>query len=210
MAHFLGRQIKKVFSRETFIGKIVAYDGKEKYWKIVYKDGDWEEMTRDEIDQHLIKTRLEKRRADHRNAHLKDVAEFLEPRILPIVPSDYKFPFSGKHCLYCETAVKKKTNIDECVPITKGGRMNSVNCVPCCGSCNSSKNNKDGKAFMDWLKEKVKPARRKLIIHWYYKYSHYMTIPDDQLVNGKFLFKDYIDHELDSILDEVYDRFRMV
>jgi hypothetical protein len=63
---------------------------------------------------------------------------------------------------------------------------------------------------MKWLKEKVKPARRELIINWYYKYKDYMTIPDDQLVNGKFLFKDYLDHELDNILDEVYDRFRMV
>ena len=46
-------------------------------------------------------TKFSKKRADHRNAILKDWGERLEPQIEPKVPIDYKSPFDTDKCAYC-------------------------------------------------------------------------------------------------------------
>ena len=91
-----------------------------------------------------INTTFSRRRADHRNAILKDWAKRLEPTIEPKVPKDYISPFDKSKCIYCLSLNIGPTG-DEFRPSTQRGRQNKINCVSCCGKCNSSKQDKCGK-----------------------------------------------------------------
>ena len=46
------------------------------------------------------RTKFAKKRANHRNAILKDWSEWLEPEIEPKVPIDYTCPFDKDKCAY--------------------------------------------------------------------------------------------------------------
>ena len=88
-------------------------------------------------------TKFSKKRADHRNAILKDWGERLEPQIEQKVPIEYTSPFDTDKCAYCLSEAIGPSG-DEFRPSSQTGRMNIVNCIPCCGRYNSSKQDKCG------------------------------------------------------------------
>lgn len=160
-----------------------------------------------------ITSKFSKKRADHRNAILKDWAERLEPFIEPKVPDDYTSPFDKGKCIYC-LSPKIGPSGDEFRPSTQRGRQNKINCVPCCLDCNPSKQDKCGSALLAWLKEKsprtrkeISSEQQELIISWYQKYEKYMLIPTD-IVDPKHK-KPYsvLESELDDRLTAMYKDF---
>ena len=95
----------------------------------------------------MTKSKIEKRQADYANSYCKDLnfacEEFLDKSSPNVTLSELLgFDVHGKKCIYCETDVNSK-NVDELIPITKGGRYSFHNFVMCCGRCNSSKSDKD-------------------------------------------------------------------
>jgi len=160
-----------------------------------------------------ISTHLSKKRADHRNAILKDWAERLEPEIDPKVPENYISPFDKDKCAYCLVDKIGPTG-DEFRPSTQRGRQNIVNCLPCCARCNSSKQDKCGSKLIEWIKE-VNPKSRKeisveqkvKIINWYKKNEKYLLIPLDTYDRKNR--KKYTDMkaELDKRLNKIYKDF---
>jgi hypothetical protein len=53
----IGRKIQKTFrgfGRKLFVGTIKSYDGTEKFYKVIYEDGDEEEYTKTQINKFLI------------------------------------------------------------------------------------------------------------------------------------------------------------
>lgn len=158
-------------------------------------------------------TSFAKKRADHRNAILKDWAKRLEPQIEPKIPIDYTSPFDRDKCTYCLSKYIGPSG-DEFRPSSQRGRMNIVNCIPCCGRCNSSKQDKCGSALIEWIKEE-NPKRRKSIeieqqekiINWYKENEKYLLIPLDTFDNKTN--KTYIEkcNELDTGLNRIYEMF---
>lgn len=158
-------------------------------------------------------TSFAKKRADHRNAILKDWGKRLEPQIEPQVPIDYISPFDRDKCAYCLS-----NNIgpsgDEFRPSSQRGRINKVNCIPCCGSCNSSKQDKCGSALIEWIKEENPKKRKPImieqqekIINWYKANEKYLLIPLDTFDDK--INKTYIErfNELDTDLNKIYEMF---
>lgn len=70
-----------------------------------------------------INTKFAKKRADHRNAILKDWAERLELTIEPKIPENYISPFDKDKCVYC-LSHKIGASGDEFRPSTQRGRQN--------------------------------------------------------------------------------------
>ena len=151
-----------------------------------------------------ISTYLSKKRADHRNAILKDWAKRLEPTIEPKVPDNYVSPFDKKKCVYCLSTQIGPTG-DEFRPSTQRGRQNKVNCVPCCGACNSSKQDKCGSILINWIKTKTTEEQYQKIIQWYKEYEKYMLIPENTIdtKNNKLYITNLA--ELDSKLNAIYE-----
>jgi hypothetical protein len=153
-----------------------------------------------------LTTFLSKKRADHRNAILKDWAKRLEPIIEPKVPEDYISPFDKTKCIYCLSPRIGPTG-DEFRPSTQRGRQNTINCVPCCGACNSSKQDKCGSVLIQWIKSKSQVEQYEKIIKWYQDHEKYMLIPDsiiDPKDNESYIIKVM---GLDDRLNSVYDDF---
>jgi hypothetical protein len=53
----IGRKIQKTFrgfGRKLFVGTIKSYDSTEKFYKVIYEDGDEEEYTKTQINKFLI------------------------------------------------------------------------------------------------------------------------------------------------------------
>ena len=151
-------------------------------------------------------TKFSKKRADHRNAILKDWAERLEPGIEPKVPEDYISPFDKDKCVYCLSHKIGSTG-DEFRPSTQRGRQNKINCVPCCGTCNSSKQDKCGTELIRWIKSKSPIERQEKIINWYQQYEKYMLIPLDTVdFKNKKTYRDMV-MELDDRLNKIYEEF---
>ena len=53
----IGRKINKTFrgyGKKLFVGKITSYDDEEKFYKVLYEDGDEEEYTKAQIIKYLI------------------------------------------------------------------------------------------------------------------------------------------------------------
>jgi len=151
-----------------------------------------------------IKTFLSKKRADHRNAILKDWATRLELIIEPKVPEDYISPFDKTKCIYC-LSPKIGPSGDEFRPSTQRGRQNKINCVPCCGACNSSKQDKCGSVLIQWIKSKSPVEQFEKIIKWYQDNEKYILIPDT-VIDTKYN-KSYMTNvtELDVRLNSIYD-----
>ena len=152
------------------------------------------------------KTHFSKKRADHRNAILKDWAERLEPVIEPKVPEDYISPFEADKCVYC-LSLKIGPTGDEFRPSTQRGRQNKINCVPCCGTCNSSKQDKCGSALIQWIKKKLSVEQYEKIIDWYQQYEKYMLIPLDTFDVKNNKSYEVMELELDSRLNQRYEEF---
>lgn len=151
-----------------------------------------------------IKTHLSKRRADHRNAILKDWANRIEPTIELKVPEDYISPFDTDKCIYCLSPKIGPTG-DEFRPSTQRGRQNKINCVPCCGACNSSKQDKCGSVLIQWIKSKSSVDQYEKIIKWYQNNEKYMLIPENtiDIKNDKLYINNVM--ELDSRLNSIYE-----
>ena len=158
-------------------------------------------------------TKLSKKRADHRNAILKDWGEKLEPQIEPKVPIDYISPFDRDKCAYCLSNDIGPSG-DEFRPSSQIGRYNKVNCIPCCGACNSSKQDKCGTSLIEWIKEdnpkkrtQIKIDQQKKIINWYEENEKYLLIPLDTFDDKKN--KTYRErlNELDTDLNKWYEEF---
>lgn len=131
-----------------------------------------------------------RQQADIVNAKLKDWAAFR----IASAESDTRFPHivdalgaAHDRCIYCEEKVKRY-NIDELVPITKGGSMANINRVPCCGSCNSSKGDTSDQAFVEWLdrgtlarqgstRRPIATARCTQIKEYSHRYRRALTLP---------------------------------
>jgi hypothetical protein len=156
--------------------------------------------------QSAINTKFSKKRADHRNAILKDWAERLEPFMEQKVPVDYISPFDKNKCAFCLSPKIGPTG-DEFRPSTQRGRQNKINCLPCCGSCNSSKQDKCGSKLIKWIKEKSPPEQQEIIIKWYQQNEKYLLIPLDT-IDAKHN-KPYcvMETELDDRLNKVYEDF---
>lgn len=153
-----------------------------------------------------INTKFSKKRADHRNAILKDWAERLEPTIEPKVPEGYILPFDKDKCVYCLSHKIGKTG-DEFRPTTQRGRQNKINCIPCCGICNSSKQDKCGSALIQWIKSKSPIEQQEKIIKWYHQYEKYMLIPEDAIdIKYEKTYKINV-IELDERLNKMYEDF---
>jgi 5-methylcytosine-specific restriction endonuclease McrA len=151
-----------------------------------------------------INTFLSKKRADHRNAILKDWAQRIEPTIDIQVPEDYISPFDTDKCLYCLSPKIGPTG-DEFRPSTQRGRQNKINCVPCCGQCNSSKQDKCGSELIKWIKSKSPVEQYEKIIKWYQNNEKYMLIPEDTIdIKNNKLYKINL-MELDSRLNYIYE-----
>tara|TARA_Y100000816_G_C26097510_1_gene581059 strand:- start:279 stop:812 length:534 start_codon:yes stop_codon:yes gene_type:complete len=146
------------------------------------------------------------KRADHRNAILKDWGKRLEPQIKPEVPIDYISPFDRDKCAYCLS-----NNIgpsgDEFRPCSQRGRINKVNCIPCCGRCNSSKQDKCGSALIEWIKARCSNDQQDKLINWYKANEKYLIIPLDTFDNK--INKTYSErfNELDTDLNKIYEMF---
>jgi 5-methylcytosine-specific restriction endonuclease McrA len=158
-------------------------------------------------------TKLSKKRADHRNAILKDWGERIEPKIEPKVPIDYTSPFDTDKCAYC-LSMDIGHSGDEFRPSSQRGRMNIVNCIPCCGSCNSSKQDKCGSVLIKWIKEEnpkkrtqIKIEQQEKIINWHEENEKYLLIPPDTFDDKKN--KTYRErlNELDTDLNKMYEMF---
>ena len=154
-------------------------------------------------------TKFALKRADHRNAILKDWAERLEPKIEPKVPIDYTSPFDKDKCAYCLSSNIGPSG-DEFRPSSQRGRMNKVNCIPCCGSCNSSKQDKCGSALIKWIKNPERPIKieqQEKIINWYKENEKYLLIPLDTFDDKTN--KTYIEryNELDTCLNKTYEEY---
>ena len=121
---------------------------------------------------------LSKKRADHRNAILKDWALSIEPVIYPAVPDDYISPFYKDSCTFCVNGKPGRAG-DEFRAITQRGRMNRVNCIPCCGKCNQSKSQKTGTELISWIHNRVPAEKFQIIYEWYKENEKYMLIPED-------------------------------
>ena len=153
-----------------------------------------------------LKTKFSKKRADHRNAILKDWAIRLEPTIEPKVPEDYVSPFERDKCVYCLSS-KIGPSGDEFRPSTQLGRQNKINCIPCCGMCNSSKQDKCGSILIQWIKDKSPIEQYAKIINWYQQYEKYMLIPLDTFdVKNNTSYK-VMEMELDERLNKIYEDF---
>jgi len=153
-----------------------------------------------------LKTKFSKKRADHRNAILKDWAIRLEPTIEPKVPEDYVSPFERDKCVYCLSS-KIGPSGDEFRPSTQLGRQNKINCIPCCGMCNSSKQDKCGSILIQWIKDKSPIEQYTKIINWYQQYEKYMLIPLDTFdVKNNTSYK-VMEMELDERLNKIYEDF---
>lgn len=158
-------------------------------------------------------TKFSKKRADHRNAILKDWGERLEEQIKLKVPFDYTSPFDSDKCTYCLSKAIGPTG-DEFRPSSQRGRMNIVNCIPCCGRCNSSKQDKCGSVLIKWIKEEnpkkripIKIEQQEKIINWYRENEKYLLIPLDTFDDKKN--KTYRErlNELDNELNKWYEEF---
>lgn len=158
-------------------------------------------------------TIFSKKRADHRNAILKDWAERYESKIEPKVPIDYMSPFDTDKCAYC-LSMHIGPSGDEFRPSSQRGRMNIVNCIPCCGVCNSSKQAICGSVLIKWIKEEnpkkrtqIKIEQQEKIINWYEENEKYLLIPPDTFDDKKN--KTYIErlNELDPYLNKFYEEF---
>jgi 5-methylcytosine-specific restriction endonuclease McrA len=154
----------------------------------------------------LIKTTFAKKRADHRNAILKDIASRMESSISPRVPDDYKNPFDPKKCAYCGIDKIGKAG-DEFRPISQRGRMNRVNCVPCCGACNSSKCDKTGVNLIAWLKITCEEKQFEKIMKWYETNEKYMIIPLEAVDKNSGKCYSEIGDWIDERLNETYEIF---
>ena len=55
MSSLINSKVRKIFDDEIYVGKVQKYDSDTKWYKIVYEDGDEEEMTEDEVRHYLIK-----------------------------------------------------------------------------------------------------------------------------------------------------------
>jgi hypothetical protein len=153
-----------------------------------------------------VNTKFAKKRADHRNAILKDWAERLESQIEPKIPDDYKSPFDLNKCAYCLSNKIGKTG-DEFRPSTQRGRQNTVNCIPCCGACNSSKQDKCGNSLIKWIKTKAPCEQQEKIIKWYQDYEKYMIIPTDTYDHKNNKTYEVMISELDEKLNNFYTEF---
>ena len=153
-----------------------------------------------------LKTHLSKKRANHRNAILKDWAERLEYIIEPQVPVNYKSPFDKEKCVYCLSTTIGPTG-DEFIPTTQRGRQNKINCVPCCGRCNSSKQDFCGRRLIQWIREKVPTDRQEIILKWWEQHEKYLHIPIH--IVDKKQNKPYSSmiSQLDDDLNKFYDYF---
>jgi len=60
----VNRKIRKNFNGEFFVGRVRWFDSRSKWYKIVYEDGDEEEMTEDEVRSNLIRSVKRKRRVE--------------------------------------------------------------------------------------------------------------------------------------------------
>ena len=152
-------------------------------------------------------TKFSKKRADHRNAILKDWGERLESQIEPKVPIDYTSPFDTDKCAYC-LSMRIGPSGDEFRPSSQRGRYNKVNCLPCCGPCNSSKQDKCGSPLIKWIKEENPKKRTQIkIINWYEENEKYLLIPLDTFDSKDN--KTYGDKlkELDPRLNKIYEEF---
>ena len=158
-------------------------------------------------------TKFAKKRADHRNAILKDWSERLEPQIEPKVPIDYTNHFDTDKCAYCLTMCIGPSG-DEFRPSSQRGRMNIVNCIPCCGPCNSSKQDKCGSVLIKWIKEEnpkkrtpIKVDQQEKIINWYEENEKYLLIPPDTFDDKKNKTYREVLNELDTNLNKMYEEF---
>ena len=48
----IGTTVQKKFNRFNHIGKIIKYDEEHEWYTIEYQDGDWEEMSNDEVTKY--------------------------------------------------------------------------------------------------------------------------------------------------------------
>lgn len=151
-----------------------------------------------------INTTFSRRRADHRNAILKDWAKRLELTIEPKVPKDYKSPFDKSKCVYCLSPSIGPTG-DEFRPSTQRGRQNKINCVSCCGKCNSSKQDKCGTKLIEWIKSKSPAEQYEKIIKWYQDYEKYMLIPENTIDPKNNKTYKTNEEELDERLNKIYE-----
>jgi len=55
MEHSVGTKIAKKFKRDTYYGTIKSIDVKNRWYHVVYDDGDEEDFEDKEIDQYLVK-----------------------------------------------------------------------------------------------------------------------------------------------------------
>jgi hypothetical protein len=152
-----------------------------------------------------INTRFSKKRADHRNAILKDWADSLESIIEPKVPDNYVSPFDANKCIYCLSSNIGSSG-DEFRPSSQRGRQNIINCVPCCGMCNSSKQDKCGKALIQWICTRSPVEQQEKIIKWYYEYESYMIIPLNTYDNNKKQTYEERENGLDELLNAMYEQ----
>jgi hypothetical protein len=150
-----------------------------------------------------------KKRADHRNAILKDWAKRLEDIQEPKVPIDYTHPFDNDKCIYCLTRKIGSTG-DEFRPSSQRGRYNIVNCVPCCGFCNSSKQDKCGSNLIKWIKEssQIPIEQQEKIINWYQENEMYLIIETSTFDNVYDKTYGEMINGLDDKLNKVYEEFR--
>jgi len=51
---YIGQTVVKYFNDESFIGTIISYDQKDKYYLIEYEDGDTEEFTEKQLKKYLL------------------------------------------------------------------------------------------------------------------------------------------------------------
>jgi hypothetical protein len=51
---YIGETVVKYFNDESFIGKVISYDRKDKYYLIEYEDGDTEEFTEKQLNKYLL------------------------------------------------------------------------------------------------------------------------------------------------------------
>ena len=154
-------------------------------------------------------TLFAKKRANHRNLLLKDLANYLEPNILQKVPEDYISPFEINKCAYCLSSKKKGSSgafCDEFRATSQHGRMNKVNCIPCCGTCNISKGDKSGSELIKWIKEKeqIQNKTKDKIINWYHQYEKYMIIPIDTIDIETKISYNVLFNGLDNKLDIMF------
>lgn len=107
-------------------------------------------------------------------------------------------------CLYCGRTVSSN-NVDELVPITKGGRMSFHNRVPCCGGCNSSKGAKDGYDLTIWLikHNPVSVDKAVNIADYVEKHEKLLTYQGDDLDDIDSVKRCVIDvvDQFDSVID---------